>query len=149
MKDIIKRKKKLIIALSICVILVLALCIAYEVIFANNSGKYGNRLEGIQKVNITKTQQKKIKDNIETLEISKSVSVYLTGKILKTVVVLKDDVALDKSKETYVKLLEQLADEQKKYFDIEIFLEKKVKDESFPIIGYKHHNKENVSWTNR
>lgn len=149
MKDIIKRKKKLIIALSICVILVLALCIAYEVIFANNSGKYGNRLEGIQKVNITKTQQKKIKDNIETLEISKSVSVYLTGKILKTVVVLKDDVALDKSKETYVKLLEQLTDEQKKYFDIEIFLEKKVKDESFPIIGYKHHNKENVSWTNR
>ena len=138
MKDIIKRKKKLIIALSICVILVLALCIAYEVIFANNSGKYGNRLEGIQKVNITKTQQKKIKDNIETLEISKSVSVYL-----------KDDVALDKSKETYVKLLEQLTDEQKKYFDIEIFLEKKVKDESFPIIGYKHHNKENVSWTNR
>lgn len=149
MKDIIKRKKKLIIALSICVILVLALCIAYEVIFANNSGKYGNRLEGIQKVNITKTQQKKIKDNIETLEISKSVSVYLTGKILKTVVVLKDDVALDKSKETYAKLLEQLTDEQKKYFDIEIFLEKKVKDESFPIIGYKHHNKENVSWTNR
>lgn len=149
MKDIIKRKKKLIIALSICVILVLALCIAYEVIFANNSGKYGNRLEGIQKVNITKTQQKKIKDNIETLEISKSVSVYLTGKILKTVVVLKDDVALDKSKETYVKLLEQLTDKQKKYFDIEIFLEKKVKDESFPIIGYKHHNKENVSWTNR
>jgi flagellar basal body-associated protein FliL len=147
MKSILKRKRKLIIALVFLIVIVLALCIAYESIFSNNSGKYGNRLEGIEKVDVKTKQKNEIKKNIESLEISTSVKVYLTGKIVKAVVVVKDDVDLGKAKESYNKLMEKLSDEQKKYFDVQVFLKKKGKDDNFPTIGYKHHAKENVSWT--
>lgn len=147
MKTVFMKKKKIIIALSILIVIVLGLCIAYEKIFANNNGKYGNRLEGIEKVNVNTKQKNEIKKNIESLEISNKVQVYLTGKIIKVIVDLKDDVTLDKAKETYTKLTEKLKDEQKKYFDLQVFLNKKSKDDNFPIIGYKHHNKDNVSWT--
>ena len=147
MKRVFKKKRKIIIALLILIVMVIGLCIAYDKIFANNSGKYGNRLEGIEKVNVKPKQKKEIKKNIESLEISSKVEVYLTGRIVKTVATIKDDVELDKAKEIYTKLMEKLTDEQKKYFDIQVFLNKKGKDENFPTIGYKHHKKDNVSWT--
>ena len=147
MKEVFRKKTKLIIAFVVLIVLVLALCIVYESIFANNSGKYGNRLEGIEKVSIKTKQKNEIKKNIESLEISSSVDVYLTGKIIKAVVYVNKDVGLDKAKETYTKLNEKLSDKQKKYYDIQIFLNKKEKDDSYPTIGYKHHNKDNISWT--
>ena len=45
------------------------------------------------------------------------------------------------------KVIEKLSDKQKKYFDVQIFIKKSSKDEKFPIIGYKHHNKDNITWT--
>lgn len=146
MKQIFRKKTKLIIAFIIVIIAVLALCIAYNIIFANSNGKYGNRLDGIEAVNIKTKQKNEIKKNIESLEISSSVKVYLTGKILKATVVVKDDVGLDKAKETYTKVMEKLSDEQKKYFDVQILLDKKGKDENYPTIGYKNKNRENPSW---
>ena len=147
MKTILRKKRKLIIALVILVILVLALCIVYESIFANNNSKYGNRLDGIEQVNIKVKQKNEIKKNIETLEMSSNVKVSLTGKTLEVVITAKDDTGLDKAKESYTKVMEKLSDEQKKFFDVQIFLNKKGKDESFPAIGYKHHNKESISWS--
>lgn len=147
MKEIFKKKTKLMIAFGIVIVAVLALCIVYESIFSNNSGKYGNRLEGIEKVNIKTKQKNEIKKNIESLEMSSSVKVFLTGKILKVVVVVKDDTDLAKGKLTFDKVIEKLSDDQKKYFDLEIYLSKKGKDDNFPTIGYKNHNKEYISWT--
>lgn len=147
MKTILRKKRKLIIALVILVILVLALCIVYESIFANNNSKYGNRLDGIEQVNIKVKQKNEIKKNIETLEMFSNVKVSLTGKTLEVVITAKDDTGLDKAKESYTKVMEKLSDEQKKFFDVQIFLNKKGKDESFPAIGYKHHNKESISWS--
>lgn len=147
MNEIFRKKFKLIIAFIILIIIVLALCIVYETIFSNNNGKYGNRLEGMEKVSIKTKQKNEIKKNIESLQISSSVDVYLTGKIIKAIVYVNNDIGLDKAKESYTKLNEKLSDEQKKYFDIQIFLNKKEKDDNYPTIGYKHHNKDYVSWT--
>lgn len=147
MKKIFKKKAKLIIALVILIVLVLALCIVYESIFANNNSKYGNRLDGIEQVNIKTKEKDEIKKNIESLDVSSSVKVSLTGKIVEVIVTVKDDVDLGKAKEVYNKVFEKLTDEQKKFFDIQIFLNKKGKDESFPTIGYKHHDKDYMSWT--
>ena len=147
MNEIFRKKFKLIIYFIILIIIVLALCIVYETIFSNNNGKYGNRLEGMEKVSIKTKQKNEIKKNIESLQISSSVDVYLTGKIIKAIVYVNNDIGLDKAKESYTKLTEKLSDEQKKYFDIQIFLNKKEKDDNYPTIGYKHHNKDYVSWT--
>ncbi len=147
MNEIFRKKFKLIIAFIILIIIVLALCIVYETIFSNNNGKYGNRLEGMEKVSIKTKQKNEIKKNIESLQISSSVDVYLTGKLIKAIVYVNNDIGLDKAKESYTKLNEKLSDEQKKYFDIQIFLNKKEKDDNYPTIGYKHHNKDYVSWT--
>ena len=49
----------------------------FETIFSNNNGKYGDRLDGIEKVNVKAKQKNEIKKNIESLEMSTSVNVYL------------------------------------------------------------------------
>ena len=98
MKKIFKKKAKLIIALVILIVLVLALCIVYESIFANNNSKYGNRLDGIEQVNIKTKEKDEIKKNIESLDVSSSVKVSLTGKIVEVIVTIKDYIDLGKAK---------------------------------------------------
>ncbi|MBR4618867.1 MAG: hypothetical protein IKO49_06145 [Bacilli bacterium] len=147
MKKYLRKHLKLIIVLSIFIAIVISGFIAYNLVFVNNSSKYGNRLDGIQNVKLTNNKKNLIKSNIKTLEITKSINITLSGKIINIIAVVNDDTETSKAKEIGGKVLEQLTDEQKKFYDVQIFIKKNNKDEKFPIIGYKHHNNENIKWT--
>ena len=43
--------------------------------------------------------------------------------------------------------IKKLKKEQKKYYDIQVFVQKSKETNEFPIIGYKHHTKDSFSWT--
>ena len=44
-------------------------------------------------------------------------------------------------------MLDQLDDDEKGFYDIQIFVKKDTDAADFPIIGYKHHAKDSFSWT--
>ena len=138
---------RLFIVLAIFIVVVLGTFITFNVIFVNNSTKYGSRLDGIENVKITDKIKKEMKKNVETLEITKSVSIRLSGKTIEVIAVVKDDIEVEKSKEISGKVTEKLTDDQKKYYDIQIMIKKTTDDAKFPIIGYRHHNKDYYSWT--
>ncbi len=145
--NFIKRNKGTIIAIAIFLVLVVAL-FQLKIIFFPNTGKaiYGNRLEGIENVQISNETYDKVKKSLSEDAVSK-VTTKLSGKIVKIFITVNNDVSLETAKSYGDKSLEPFSAEQKKYYDFEIYVEKKEESPQFPIIGYKHHSKEKISWT--
>ena len=147
MKKYFKNHIRFIVVLLVFTILVIGCFIAYNSIFVNNQSKYGDRLDGIDSVKITSDKKSIIQENVESLKITKSYKIRISGKIINIIAVVNDDIDTNKAKEIGGKVLEKLSDEEKKFYDIQIFISKDNKDEKFPIVGYKHHAKDNITWT--
>lgn len=113
----------------IIVIYILLIGVAYFLysLFLGSNGLpvYGSRLDGIEKVKIIDKQfnniESEIKKNPFVLSITKP---YLSGKILKVVVHVDYSTAPENAKKIGDQVLSALTDEQKKFFDIEILIDK-------------------------
>ena len=119
-----------------------------QLFFSDSSDAvYGSRLDGMEKVKITHDDKKAI---ISSLESDSSVSKCeydLQGKIVNITLTINDDVGIDTAKSVANKVLENLSDEQKKFYDVQVFIKKNKGANDFPIIGYKQNAKEGFSWT--
>lgn len=113
----------------IMVIYTLAIVVAYLLykLFLSSSGApvYGSRLDGIEKVAITEAQIKKLSDDITkepyVLRLTKP---YLKGKTFKVVVDVDFNAKVADTKKISDKVLAELTDEQEKFFDIQILINK-------------------------
>lgn len=141
-----KRNKGTIIAIIIFLV-VLVFCVQVFNIFLSNDEKvlYGNRLDGKDKVALTSNNKSKITSALK--DESKKVEIDEQGRILNVIITANDDTSRDDAKNLASKVLDQLKDDQKKYYDIQVFIQKDVEANEFPIIGYKHHTKDNFTWT--
>ena len=45
------------------------------------------------------------------------------------------------------KTLEKLSEEERAYYDVQFMINNENDKDHFPIIGYKHHSKQGISWT--
>ena len=65
--------------------------------------------------------------------------------------ILQENTILEQIKSASVKkilsMIETLTKDEKKFYDIQIFVKKDSDASNFPIIGYKHHAKDKFSWT--
>lgn len=104
---------------------------------------YGTRLEGRKDVEISNDKKNKIKDKLK----ENKVSIRVAGRIINVTIKVNADTTLDSAKELGNKILEELSDKEKKYYDVQILIENDKNTNQFPIIGYKQHKKENISWT--
>ena len=92
-------------------------------------------------------RKKEISDNVASLNRSSNVSVIVRGRIINVLITCNDDVNLNDAKDLSNKIVEKLSDDEKKLYDIQVFISKNNKEDlSFPIIGYRHHNKDGFSW---
>lgn len=145
--NFIKRNKGTIIAIAVFIVLVIIL-FQLKNIFFPNTGKaiYGNRLDGIDKVEISDSTYKEVENKLKGEAIS-NVSTSISGKLVKIFITVNDDVTIDTAKSYGGKVLEPFTNEQKKFYDFQIYISKNTESKEFPIIGYKHHNNDNISWT--
>lgn len=124
--DYVKRHK---LTLFIILVYIIVVGFAYFIykMFIGSSGLpvYGDRLNGIEKVPITEEQINKIQTDL-TAEafIIKVTKPYLNGKILKVVITVTDGASVDESKKVTSKILEALTDEQKEFYDVEVYVTK-------------------------
>lgn len=147
MKQKIKNKK-IVLIIAICIIIFLIFFI--KIIFDNvndTEAIYGNRLDGIEQVEVEKSTQSSIIKNIEETEKTKKVAIDIQGKIINVSITLKEDTSRDDAKQLGDKVLEKLSDKQKEFYDVQVFIKKETEDASFPIIGYRHHKKTTFTWT--
>lgn len=144
----IRKNKFIIIAIGIFLILVF-LAFQVKMIFFPEEGKaiYGNRLDGIEEVEITKARKESIESAVKEDSATKSVSVNVSGKIIEVIITVQDDTPVDTAKNLSTKISDTLKSGEKKFYDVQIFIKKENDAKDFPIIGYKHHAKDEFSWT--
>ena len=147
-KNFIKNNKVTVVAFIICVIFVI-LVFAVKLTFFPNEGTaiYGDRLDGIEEVEITDKQQEDIIKSLEDKDEVKKVSCDIKGRTLNVLITVNDDVELDPAKALTSSITDNLEEDQTSYYDIQVFISKDNDDTRFPIIGYKHQNKDEFSWT--
>ncbi len=144
--NFVKRNKGTIIAIVIFLVILVFFVQVFNMFMSNDEkALYGNRLDGKEAVSISSDNIKKIKQALK--DETKKCEVEEQGRILNVIITVNDDANLDSAKNLASKVLEQLKDKQKKYYDIQVFIKKSIETNDFPIIGYKHHTKDNYTWT--
>ena len=144
----IRKNKFVIIAIAVFLILVI---IAFQVVnmFFPEEGKalYGDRLEGIEEVELSDKKISSMSSAIEDDAAVKEASVSVAGKIVEVIITVQDDTTVDTAKGLNAIVLEQLEDDEKGLTRDLVFVKKDTDAADFPIIGYKHHAKDSFSWT--
>ena len=144
----IRKNKFVIIAIGVFLILVI---LAFQIVtmFFPKEGValYGDRLDGIEEVEITDKKSDKIVSALEDDSAVKETSVSVSGKIIEVIITVQDDTSLDTAKALTPKVTDNLNKKEKEFYDIQVFIKKDTEASNFPIIGYKHHAKNDFSWT--
>ena len=100
---------------------------------------YGNRLDGIEKVEVTKKQTDKMISEIKSKSFVKEASTNTSGRIINVIVEVKSGTEVKTAKEVGKVVLSNLTDDQKKFFDVQLYLKNEKKDaKGYPTIGYKN-----------
>lgn len=151
--ELIKRHRGLAIVGGLSLILLIVMfAILARMIFSTGNSEYGDRLNGL--VKIDNSESEKLKAEIASLEEVKSVDVRVQGKIIYINILYTDTTSKDKAKEIASKTLDYYSDSVKDYYDIGYILnqDKEIvdgeEDTSFVIFGTKHSDNTEISYTN-
>lgn len=145
----IKKHKMTFFVIVLFVILTIGLYYAYNLFFTNG-GKpvYGDRLDGIEEVSLSKETISEIEKNTKESKSVKEVSSNVSGRTLNIVITVNDDLSIKDAKKIGEESFKNLSEKQIKYYSIQIFVKKDNEDENnFPIIGYKQKDNTNISWS--
>ena len=152
MKSLIKRHKGLAIVGGLALILLVVMfAIFARMIFSSGKTEYGDRLNGI--VKIDKSETDKLISETKALDEVRDITVRTQGKIIYMTITFEDNVSKDKAKEIASKTLESYSEEVIKCYDFEYFLTQKSEakegeeDKTFTIAGTKHPDIDSISWT--
>lgn len=148
-KKIIKENKYTAIGIVAFTFIAIVCGVLYNLMFAG-SGKplYGNRLDGISKVKITDDEMNTIISKLKEEEIVDKASYNIKGRILNVHITVKDDTKLDDSKKLTSIIVSDIKEEQKKFYDIQVFLNINGENvDGYPTIGYLNKNSSNFKYT--
>ncbi len=144
-----KKNKYTIIVIVAFILLVFIGAKAMELFFPN-TGKavYGDRLDGIEKVQIQDSKIDQILTEMKEDAIVSDITENTQGKIVNFVITVTDETGVDAAKGLADKAIASFEEDQKKYYDFQVLIKKENKElTDFPIIGYRHHDRDAFVWT--
>ncbi len=108
---------------------------------------YGNRLDGIEKVEVTKKQTNELVKTLKDNDNVVTASVHISGKIINVLIETKEGTSVKKSKALKDIVLKAFEDDQKSFYDIQLFITNEKNDaKGYPIIGYKNSSDKNFTF---
>ena len=108
---------------------------------------FGNRLNGMEEVEITTDELDQFEEYFSSEEVIASSKASIMGKIIKNIIIVEtDDIEFLKEKMTAS--LELFDEDELNYYDFEFILDHVSVSEGFPLIGYKNKKSEMISFTN-
>jgi len=142
-----KHKKLCIVLICLLIFLIVLFIFLKQFMVDSSKDFYGDRLKGIENVKINNDRMKDMENEISKNENINSVNYDLRGRLVNITISVKENVSLDEAKGYADKTLEYFEEDEKKYYDVQIFLTSDKKDsEEFPMIGYKHKTSSNLVW---
>lgn len=150
-KDLILRHKLLTIICFLALIVVIALIFVFFNMFIGGNSKYGNRLEGIEEVTISKkTKQEVVKFLEEKEEYVTDANIRIQGKIIYINIIFTRETKLDKAKEIATETLALFDEDEKAFYDYGYFLTQEQvednEDKGFIVTGTKNAKLTTISW---
>lgn len=146
------KKNRVILSLLIIIFICLIVCLIFGFkIFWGESGtsKYGPRLDEIENIPFTETEQETIKTYFLKNENVDSVKFNLQGKIMYITINLNTNLKLTTAKKLVKNSLSEIDESILSNYDIQFILTTSVSDSKiYPTMGYKSHNKTAISWVN-
>lgn len=147
MLKLVKKYKFTIVVVILFVLFMFVVSQARDLFFPNE-GKavYGDRLVG--KVEISKDTYTQLKTKLQEHGKVEAVEVRESGRLINITVTVYNDTSLNDAKTVTDGLMDLFTDNQKGYYDFQVFVKKTdAAENNFPIIGYKHHNNSEFVWT--
>ncbi len=132
----------------ICIVSILVGVILYFV-GQTNKDKYGNRLDGIESVEIKKDKISEIESKISENELVRDTNINISGKLIYVIINLNTGKHAD-AEAIAQSSLELFSEEEKAFYDIQYIVsnEDKSIEENFPIMGYIKSGNSVIKWTN-
>ena len=148
-KDWIKKYKGLSVILLLAVVFLIVIIVIFvELLVGGSHNKYGNRLDGIDKVKISEKTYDGVKKEVEETNLTEEVETRLQGRIVYTTITLKSDTSVDKAKEIASNTLDNYTNSELEYYDFSFFLKWKGEEKDTVITGNKHLSLDAITWTN-
>lgn len=153
MKKFFQENKVLFLLAIIIISCFVIICISLVTYFYTGSGEsaYGNRLEGIEKVQIKKDIDKKISKLYESEKSINNVKVNIKGKIVYITIDIKGNPSFEDAKNLSSKSLDAFSKKEKEFYDFQLIVTNKtIKEENklYPFMGYKNSKSKKITWTN-
>lgn len=137
-------------AIVVIIIITIAMIALLRFLLPNYKGDlYGNRLNGISSYKISDDAWHKLKEGTENIEGVNSVDYLLEGRLINITLSVNDEMEQGIAKENASSVLQYFSEEERKYYDIQVFVTSDNEEsEKYPIIGYKHKTSESLIWSN-
>lgn len=149
-KGFYKNNRVYVILMVVSLICIVSILIGVIVYFAKQSSQdvYGNRLDGIEKVELKDDRLTEIENVVKENELVSKVNANLQGKLLYIVITLNEGTPTD-AENIAIKVMEKLTEDEKTFYDIQFMFESnnEVEENVFPIMGYKKSSATTISWT--
>ena len=150
-KELYKRNRVYSILMLISLVCIVSILVGVIVYFIGQTSKdkYGNRLDGIESVQIKKDKISEIENKITENELVSSTNIDIRGKLIYVDIVLKTGKHTD-SEAIAQASLELFTKEEKEFYDIQYIVENSDKEitENFPVMGYIKAGNSVIKWTN-
>ena len=146
-KKWIKKNKGLSVVLLLALVFVIVILVIFiELLVGGKGNVYGNRLDGIDKVNLSSETYDGVKKEVMDTELVEDVNIRLQGKIVYTTIVLKDGITVDKAKEIASNTLDNYSEDELGFYDFSFFLKWNGEEEDTVITGNRHHSLDSITW---
>jgi len=116
----------------------------------NTSGRYGNRLEGIEEVEISTGDLAEISSGLEEKDEVSSAKLRIQGKIIYVDISFIDSTKLEKGKEIAESVLSEFDEEELEFYDFSFMIKQVSEDEekeTWASAGAKNTKDSKISWT--
>lgn len=147
---LIKRHKLLTLIMFLASIVVIIMMYFFFSMFIGDNGKYGNRLDGIEKVKLTEKALTSIETSLEENAEVTDGSVRVQGKIVYIHIEVTRETSLDRAKELAVITLDKFEEDERKFYDFGFSLtqveQEGNEDIGFVVTGTKNAKRDSISW---
>lgn len=138
-----KRKHKfLILFIVVFIILIVSGVVIVDNLTSSDdsNSKYGNRLKGIENVEIMDSRFQSVKGKLLDNKYTNTASYNISGRIIKFFIQVKSETDELSVEDLLNIILENFTEEEKKFYDFEVFVTNEKEEELYPMIAYKHRN---------
>lgn len=143
--SLVKRHKILSVVCFLAIIVVILMMVVALRLFVGGNDKYGNRLDGIEEVEVTSGDKKELVSKLEKYEEVVDATARVQGRIIYISIKYKDGTSVDDAKNIANSSLDSLDKKQKKFYEIGYFLTSEGEN-SFYITGSKNAKLDGISW---